>query len=371
MSMTIRAAVARGGTDTLSLETLRLDSPRPDEVLVRLVATGICHTDLSVLQNRFPMPLPMVLGHEGAGIIVEAGSESGRSPGEHVVLSFASCGKCASCSEDHPAYCENYPALNYAGRRCDGSPTITDEDGQPIGGAFFGQSSFAEYALVRGSDAVPVPDDVPLELLAGFGCGFITGAGTVMNVLKPRPGSSLLILGAGALGFAALFAARLAQCAEILVVDRIEGRLTLASELGATRTIDTSRQTLEEGLAEVQPLNYVIDTTGVPSLVAAAVARLARRGTCALLGGSSDRSLTVDMVGLIPGKVITGVVEGDADPQSLIPELVELFRAGQFPVDRLIRHFPFDNINEAMAAGHDGSVVKPVVVFGGVAAESP
>lgn len=358
----IEGAVARPGCNELALESLELDAIRSDELLVKLSAVGICHTDHSVLAGHFPMPLPMVLGHEGAGVVVAAGATSGHCVGDHVVLSFSACGECPSCDSHHPAYCEQFAALNYRGRRTDGSPTILDDRGEAIGGAFFGQSSFATHAIVRGRDAIVVPEHLPLRSLAGFGCAFITGAGTVMNVLKPSPGSHFAILGAGALGFAAMFAAQIAGCGTITVVDRVASRLELAIEVGANRVIDTSGCAIEDAFTNLD-FDYIIDTTGAGSLVSAAITRLARRGTCALVGGGTDRMVTVDILGLIPGKSIVGVIEGDSDPHDLIPKLVEFFRAGLFPVDRLMRFYPLDRINEAMSAGVDGTVIKPVITF--------
>lgn len=361
--MEIRAAVLREAKTDFRIETLTLDEPREDEVLVRLVATGVCHTDIAVQHGQFPMPLPMVLGHEGAGIVERAGAKTKLKKGDAVVLSFDSCGTCRNCATHHPAYCATYAALNYSGGRSDGSALLADQDGKRVNGAFFRQSSFATYAITGARNAIKVRDDAPLELLGALGCGFLTGAGTVLNVLKPRADSSLLILGAGAIGFTALFAAKHLGCQRIVAVDRVASRLALAKELGATEVIDTSTTDLDAALKALGGVDYVVDTTGAPRLVEAAVRVLNAQGEVALIGGGPDRMLTVDLVGLIRGKVIRGVVEGDADPAQLIPRLVDLYMEGAFPIDRICRPYPFDDINAAVADADRGVAIKPILKF--------
>lgn len=362
--MQIKAAVARAAHGHFSIETVQLDAPREDEILVRLVATGICHTDLAIIDQIMPLPLPFVLGHEGAGVVEQVGARvQGIRPGDHVVLTFNTCGQCEPCTDHHPAYCQQYPLLNFYTRRPDGSPTIRDSAGEPLGAAFFSQSSFASYALSSERNTIVVRKDAPLELLGPLGCGLSTGAGTVLNVLKPDSATTIAVFGTGAVGMAAVMTAKILGAGRIVAVDRVESRLQLARALGATDTIDTSRQDLGEALAALGGLHQAIDTSGVPALIAAAVGALKERGTCVLLGASKDPVLTLNILPLISGRVIRGVVNGDCEPAELIPQMIDWFLEGKFPIDRLSAFYELDRINEAVADSHSGKTIKPILTF--------
>lgn len=362
--MDIRAAVVKAPHSPFVIEPLKLDPPRPDEVLVKLVATGICHSDVAIVEQILPLPLPYVLGHEGAGVVVETGSAvTGLAKGDHVVLTFGSCGSCGQCGSGHPAYCASAPLLNFAGRRSDGTPTLHDAAGTPVNGAFFGQSSFATHSLAPVRNVVKVPKNAPLRYLGPLGCGLQTGAGAVLNVLKPDRDATFATFGTGALGFAAIFAAKLLGVRRIVAVDRVGSRLDLARELGATETIDTSTTELDAALAALGGVDSALDTTGVPKVIEAAIRNLKVCGQLALVGASSERTISAEIMPLISGRVIRGIVEGDAEPQAFIPFLTEQFLAGRFPIDRLTEFFPFERINDAVGAGTSGRVVKPVVEF--------
>jgi len=362
--MDIQAAVVRAPNSPFALEPVRLDAPRDDEVLVRLVATGVCHTDVAIVEQVLPLPMPLVLGHEGAGVVVQAGKAvRGLSEGDHVVLTFSSCGGCRECSSGHPAYCESFLPLNFAGRRADGSATVHDASGAPVNAAFFGQSSFATHAIARERNAIKVRRDAPLKLLGALGCGFMTGAGTVLNVLKPRSDATFVVLGAGALGFAALLAARIAGCRRIVAIDRVASRLELARELGATEVVDTRNADLDAELAKLGGIDRAIDTTGAAKVIEAAARALKPHGELALVGAGHERAMSLDILHMVSGRVIRGVTEGDSDPASFIPSLVDRFIAGEFPIDRLIRLYPFSQINAAVADGLSGKTIKPVLEF--------
>lgn len=362
--MQIKAAVAREIHGSFTVENVELAEPKADEVLVRLVATGICHTDLSVVDQLMPLPLPFVLGHEGAGVIERVGSAvSGLAPGDHVVLAFDTCGTCPSCADDHPAYCQQYPLLNFSGRRADGSVTISDAGGEAINANFFGQSSFATHAITHPRNTIKVRADAPLELLGPLGCGLSTGAGTVLNVLRPGPESTIAVFGTGAVGMAALMAAKLMGAGRIVAVDRVASRLALARELGATDTIDTSSQNLAEALLALGGIDRGVETTGVPAVIEGAVAGLKERGELALLGASRDPRITLNILPLISGRVIRGVVNGDCDPAVLIPQMIEWYLEGKFPIDRLSAFYPLDEINAAVADSHSGKTIKPIIRF--------
>lgn len=360
--MEIRAAVSREINGIFSVETLNLDDPRDDEVLVKLTATGICHTDLAIVKQLMPVPLPIVLGHEGAGVVEKVGAGVSKlKPGDTVVLTFNTCGECGSCINDHPAYCDLYPALNFATGRLDGSSPISDTNGDRIGAAFFSQSSFATYAITSARNTIKVRADAPLELLGPLGCGLSTGAGAVLNVLKPRKHSTLAVFGVGAVGFGALMAAKIAGVEKIVAIDKVTSRLELARDVGATDTIVSSKGDTDEALTELEGLDYAIDTSGVPIVIESAVRGLKEGGECILLGANAPDTFKVDLLPFIPGKVLRGVVNGDCVPDTFIPQLVDYFMEGQFPLEKISKLYPLDKINEAVADSNSGKTIKPIL----------
>lgn len=357
-----RAAVLRERGAGFAIEDVELDGPRPGEVVVALVSSGICRTDIEFAHF---WELPAVLGHEGAGIVEEVGAGvTAVAPGDHVIMSFRTCGSCHSCLGAEPAYCEHFDTLNFSGRRPDGSTAVTAA-GNAVNAHFLGQSSFATHAVVDASSVVRVADDVDLVTLGALGCGFQTGAGSVLRVLRARPGSSLAVFGVGAVGLAAIMAAKVAGCARIVAVDPIAERLELARELGATHGLDARSPELAAELAATVPggLDGAIDTTGRSSVVATAVGALHRRGTVAVVGVGPDEQVSVDWRTLLNGRTLTGVIGGNSNPAAFIPELVALHARGQFPVDRLVQTFAFADIDRAFAATAAGEVVKAVVTF--------
>lgn len=366
--MQIEAAVARNVDGAFDLERIDLADPRADEVLVRLVATGICHTDYAIIEQIMPIPLPMILGHEGAGVVERVGADVvGLAPGDHVVMTFDSCGTCEECRNGHPGYCAEYPIRNFAGGRTNGEATHRDASGERVGGAFFSQSSFATYALSRQRNTIKVRKDAPLELLGPLACGLSTGAGTVMNVLRPGAGHTLAVFGTGAVGFGAIFAAKAMGVGRIVAIDRVASRLALARETGATDVIDTSREDLAEALAALGGIDFGIDTSGVPALVRAATDALKQRGTLALLGASKQSEVTLNILPLISGKVIRGVVGGDIIPSETVPKLVDMVMDGSFPIDRLVEFYTLDRINDGLRDTLSGKTIKPILRIGATA----
>jgi len=351
----IQAAVLRQSGNPLQIESLEMEGPRPDEVLVRVVASGICHTDI-VFVDDWDGP-PVVLGHEGAGVVEQVGKGvKGVEPGDHVVLSYMSCGRCGECRGGHPAGCERLYEANFGLARLDGSNAY----GSGVSGHFFGQSAFATHLLATERNLVRVPRDLPLDLLAPLGCGFQTGAGTVLNYLGSPKGASLAVFGTGAVGLAAVMAARLVGANPIIGVDLNPRRLKLALELGATHAINSRQEDVVSRLREITGggIDYVLEITGDPGLYQAAVEVLNPQGTVALIanpGGSGS---------LPGGRKILGIIQGDSVPQDFIPKMIALYQAGLFPFDRLIKFYDFHEINQAIADASRGDTIKPVLRMG-------
>ncbi len=363
--MDIRAAVVREA-GRFALETLQLDEPRADEVLVRIVGAGLCHTDIAALDRELPYPLPAVLGHEGAGVVERIGSAvASLQPGDPVVLSFSSCGQCTACACGRPAYCQDARRRNLSPCRSDGSCTHRAL-GQPVSGGFFGQSSFATHALVRERDAVRVPADLPLAGLAPLGCGVQTGAGAILNVLRPPAGASVVVFGMGAVGLSAVMAARLAGCGRIVAIDLHAGRLDLAAEFGATDLLRADGAAMAPRVHTLLPggADFAVEATGLPAVMADAVAATHRSGTAVLLGlPAPGARVTLDAALLLGGRTIRSSIEGDSVPQAFIPRLVALHRAGLLPFERMCRTYALAAINEAVADCRSGATVKPVLTM--------
>lgn len=365
-SISIRAAVCRQPGRAFQIEEVELEAPRPGEVLVRLVATGICHTDVAVRDEEMPMPRPAILGHEGAGMVVRSGSESRLKAGDPVIMSFASCGSCRACLLGQPSACTSFFARNFSGHRFDGS-CCHSQEGRPIFGNFFGQSSFATYALVEERHVVPVPADLPLETLGPLGCGIQTGAGAVLQWIKPAMGASMAVFGLGAVGMSAVMAARLSGCDPIVAIDTRPERLRLALELGATHVVNAGEGDAGDAVRALTGgagADHVVEAIGNPRHIDGCLRALRSRGTAALLGAPrAGVPVVLDSTNLMRGLTIKGVVEGDAVPRVFIPELIRLHRAGRFPFERLLRFYEFEQINEAVADMERGEVIKPVVRF--------
>lgn len=363
--MQIEAAVARAKGEPWSIETIDIEDPRPGEILVRIVGTGLCHTDLVARDGLVPTPFPVVLGHEGAGIVERVGDAVTKvKPGDHVVMTFNSCGRCPSCVDYRVCYCHEFFPLNFFAARTDGTSALS-KDGERINGNFFGQSSFATHAIGHEPNVVKVAGDLPLEQLAPLGCGVQTGAGAVMNSLQVSPGASFAVFGAGSVGLSALMAARVVGAATLIAVDNNPDRLSLAAELGATHTIDAGQGKASEEIVRItgHGASFIVDTTGVASVIRDAVMALAPTGICGILGSAAPGTeLVLDQMHFMSGgRRLVGIVEGDANPDVFIPMLAELNRQGRFPFDKLIGFYSLDQINDAVHDAEAGQVVKPVI----------
>ncbi len=364
--MNIQAAVLNEPKAAFTLEQIDLDTNlRANEILVKIVATGLCHTDLAVRDQHMPFPIPAILGHEGAGIVESVGAEVSKvKKGDHVILAPASCGKCEQCKSGHPSYCENFYALNIGGKRQDGSCPYHNHNGDEISGFFFYQSSFATYSIAGENNVVKVSKDVPLEILGPLGCGLQTGAGTVLNHLRPKPGESIIIFGIGPVGLAALMAAKASGCTTIVAVDVHDNRLELAKELGATHTINSIKNKVSEKInSDIKPggLHYAVDTTGRTDVINEALASLRYRGVCDTIAVSSSQTLELSYMNYGMGKSVHPVIEGDSVPDVLIPQLIDLYQKGLFPFDKLIKFYDFADINQAIEDSEKGTTLKAIL----------
>lgn len=365
------AAVVARQDAPFALEEITIEAPRRDEVLVRVVAGGMCQSDLTARAGRLGFPLPGVVGHEGSGVVAAVGQDvTDLAPGDHVVLSFAFCGHCRPCRAGHPVYCDTWGELNFfGGRRPDGSPTLHAARGA-LHGHFFGQSSFASLALANARGVVKVPHDVPLALLGPLACGIQTGAQTVLNVLRPGPGDTLAVFGAGAVGLSALLAAANLTGATTYVVDVNSARLDLATQLGAAHVVDAAADDPVESLRDLtggRGVDLALEASGAAGVLTQAIRALAPLGRCAAVGGGGqDGEASFDIrQAIVRGIAIHGVNQGDAQPRESIPQLIDLYRRGRFPFDRLLRVYPFEQIEQAAHDMLSGITVKPVLQMSG------
>jgi aryl-alcohol dehydrogenase len=350
-------------------EDIELDDLRSDEVLVRIIAAGICHTDIAARDGSLGVNLPAVLGHEGSGIVEKVGEKVGRvHAGDKVVISFSSCGACVNCRRNHPAHCRSFDELNFESVRPDGSHTIRDAEGKPVSGCFFGQSSFALHSLTRERNLILVDaaTDDKLALLAPFGCGVQAGAGTVLNELRPNPGETFAVFGAGTVGLSALMAARIAGATPMVAVDVVPFRLELARRLGADFTLDARSGDVCARIREITGggVDHAVETTGLSRVIDSAIRTLGPKGSLSMLGVSADAAgeqVTPSNPG--KGQKVFYSIAGDSNPQKFIPFLIQAYREGRFPVDALVRQYESSKINEAVRDSLSGLIIKPVLRF--------
>ena len=364
--MRTAAAVFEKLNTPLTVAEVDIAAPGPGEALVRVVAAGVCHTDALAMEGDMPFPAPGVLGHEGAGVVAAVGDGvHSVAVGDTVVIGWPWCGSCRNCLEGQPRYCLSLGPLVIAGGRADGSTALRRLDGSPLHSHFFGQSSFAGYSLCAANALVPVPADTDVSILGPLACGIGTGAGAVLNALRPFTGSSIVVYGAGAVGLSAVMAARLTAATTIIAVDRLPSRLALARSLGATETVDVSGG--QDPVAAVHeicggPADFAMDCAGVVAVLQQAAASVGMRGTVALIGGApAGASFSLDHMPTLWGKRVIGILGGEGRSASLIGALIALHKQGRFPYDKLITSFPLDQVNDALEASRGGDVIKPVL----------
>lgn len=362
--MQIKAAIIEEKGQDFQIVDMELDPPKAGEVLVKVASCGVCHTD-DVARHQFaPVPLPAVFGHEGSGVVEQAGEGvTDFKAGDRVGFSYGWCGKCDACRMGKPYGClENY-RLNFSGVQYDNTKRLRYK-GREVS-SFFGQSAFATYAVVHQNNLIPAPDDIALDLIGPLGCGIQTGAGAIFNYLRPEADTSILVTGCGAVGLSCVMAANIAGCSKIIACDIVEPRLQLALELGATHTINAKETT--DVPAAVRDLtngagsHYAVDCTGIGPCVRQSLISVRSAGICVILGLTQELTIHVETELMGKSKTLTGLVEGLSVPQVFIPKLLNYYRQGKFPFDRLIRFYDFQDINQAFEDTKSGKVIKAVL----------
>ncbi len=375
--MKVRAAVLRESGITrpytesrpLAIETVTLERPGRGELLVRILAAGLCHSDLSVIDGSRPRPLPMVLGHEAAGEIVELGEGvDGLAVGDHVVFTFVPiCGHCGPCATGRPALCEPGAAANTVGELLGGGRRWTDGESKFLR-HHLGVSAFAEYVVASACSVVKIDVEIPPEIAALFGCAVLTGVGAVVNTAKVAPGESIAIFGLGGVGLSAMLGARCSGAYPIIAIDTNPDRLAMALALGAHHALDARSSDLVETLRDLTHggVQYAIESVGNEGVLAQAYAATRRGGTTVSVGlPAPDKRLSIPAVSLVAEeRVLRGSYMGSAVPSRDLPRFLALYRAGLLPVDRLLTHrLRLDDLNEGFERLARGEAVRQVVVF--------
>ncbi|OQV09754.1 Alcohol dehydrogenase GroES-like domain-containing protein [Cladophialophora immunda] len=377
-----RAIVARAPIDgkrQWKLEEVDVPPLRENEVLVEIVASGVCHTDLicgSGPENAggFPLPpYPRILGHEGAGYVRAVGSGVKKvAPGDSVLLSFAYCTKCHNCKFGAPGYCANFTPLNFAGDQK--AFTEAGKADTAIGGSFFGQSSFSRLLKAQETSVINVSglvkNESDLKLFAPLGCGIQTGAGTITELGAASQSDKVAVIGLGGVGLAAVMAAKMRNCQVIIGIDRLESRLEMAKTLGATHVINTAG--LNKPLADVvhgitsgSGTTITVDATGVVALIQQGIELTANQGKMILLGvAPMDAGLEIAIVPyMVTGKQLLGSMEGGVRPIDYVPRMIQWYRSGRFPIDKLVKYFPVENFQEALHEMEAGTAIKPILIW--------
>ena len=375
--MRMRAAVLRATgaaspyarSRPLAIESVQLQPPGPGEVLVRVRAAGLCHSDLSVIDGSRPRPLPMLLGHEATGDVVELGAGvRGLAVGDAVVFSFVPmCGHCGPCACGRPVLCEPGAAANARGSLLDGGMRLHDDADRPLH-HHLGVSGFAEYAVASERSAIRIDADLPAHIAALFGCAVLTGVGAVVNTAGVRPGQSVAVFGLGGVGLSSVLGAAAASASPLVAVDIVPEKLALARELGASHCIDARDGDVVDRVREATAggVEFAIETAGSERVLVDAYASTRRGGTTITVGlPSPDRLFAVPAVGLVAEeRTVKGSYMGSAIPARDIPRFIALHRAGRLPIERLHSHtLRLDDINEGFDRLARGEAIRQVVAF--------
>lgn len=363
--MKTTAAVTDRTDAPFVIEEVELDEPGAGEVVIRIAGTGVCHSDGLAIHGDLPFPFPGVLGHEGAGVVVSVGEGvTTVKEGDKVVIGWPSCGTCRNCLDGQPRYCLHIGELLVGGSRLDGRPALRRADGSPLHSHFFGQSSFASHALANAAALIKLPATAPAEILGPLACGLSTGAGAIFNELRPGAGTSVVIYGTGSVGLAAIMAARCTGATRIVAMDRHDGRLKLATALGATDAVNVSTDDPVRAIHEIcdGPADFSLECTGNVKVLRQAADSVGMRGTCAIIGGApAGAEFTLDHLTTMWGKRVVGILGGGGRSTPLVTALLELHEQGRFPFERLVQTFPLEEINGALEASYSGEVLKPII----------
>ena len=364
--MWIKAAIIEEAGQEFQIVDMELDPPKYGEVLVKVAACGVCHTDDVARNQQLPVPLPVVLGHEGCGVVELVGEGvTGFKAGDRVGFSYGYCGECEACRTAMPYGCTENRRLNFGGVQYDNTKRL-HYNGKEVS-SFFGQSAFATHAVVHCNNLIHAPEDVPLELIGPLGCGIQTGAGAIFNYLHPRADSAIIVTGCGPVGLSCIMAAKIAGCSKIIACDIVESRLDLAIELGATHKINSkSVQDVPSAVREITDglgAHYAVDCTGIGACVRQSLSCVRAVGICVVLGATKELTINVEEELMGTAKTLAGLVEGLSIPQVFIPKLLSYYHQGKFPFDRLIKTYEFEDINRAFEDTKSGRVIKAVITM--------
>lgn len=367
--MKAKAAVLFEIGQKLEIREVEVQKPQAGEVLIRMAAGGVCHSDLHVMTGHLIAALPAILGHEGSGVVAEVGpGVTSVRPGDHVIpLWRLSCGECEYCTGGRPALCPAGTEIRMTGRLQDGT-TRFKLDGKEIK-HFAGVSSFSEYSVVPEKAVVKIPNDLPLERAALLGCAVITGVGAAINAARVKPGSSVAVFGAGGVGLNVIQGAAIAGAEKIIAVDLLENKLEYARRFGATHTVNASAGNPVEqvrALTGGRGVDYAFEVIGLPATMRQAYDSLAKRGMAVVVGVTPmTTEVSVPVMSLVfEERVLTGSVYGSSRPRLDILKLIDLYRAGKLKLDELLtRTYPFEQINAAYDALERGEVARSVVTF--------
>jgi NDMA-dependent alcohol dehydrogenase len=367
MSYEARAAIWRGGSDEIVVDTISVEPPRRAEITIRLAACGVCHSDLSATNGTLALPPPLVLGHEGAGVVVEIGEGVTEfAVGDHVVTSFVSmCGKCRYCAIGRPSLCDQ--VMTTLATLPDGTVRTHDDSG-PLN-VFCGCGVMAEYATVSVDNAIRIDESIPLASAALLGCAVTTGVGAVINKAQVVPGSTAVVFGAGGVGLNVVQGCRIAGAARIVAVDRVAAKLELATEFGATDVVDASAET--NVVKAVRRLtgggaDYSFECVGLGEIAAQAFAALRRGGMAVVIGvaPASDMTSIRTLSLALEEKTLTGSYFGSARPRDDFPRLLGLYQGGQLKLDELItQSYTIEEAPAAFTDLSDGQNARGMITF--------
>jgi S-(hydroxymethyl)glutathione dehydrogenase/alcohol dehydrogenase len=366
MPTTARAALLRAFNEPLSVETVTLDDPGPGEVIVKLAATGVCHSDLHMIGGAFKWPLPIILGHEGAGVVERVGADvRGVAVGDHVVLAWIpSCGRCRFCATGRPVLCSVTPGVETPG----GPARMHDAGGAEVR-QFLKTSAFAERVLVREEGVIPIAPEVPMAAAALVGCAVLTGVGAVTRTARVEPGSTVAVIGAGGVGLNVVQGAALAGAARIVVVDLRPAALELARRFGATDTVDANDPAVGDPARAVRKMtgggvDYAFEVVGLPTTIAQAWECLGPGGRAVVVGLTQPKVNVTLRADFLSEKALLGCHFGSSVPRVDVPRALDLYQRGRLKIDELTtRRYHLDEINDALEALRLGTGGRGVITF--------